>query len=1047
LLTKYFFALFFPIVVLSGQTKCQPCRPGTFQELWSQTSCDVCPSGTYADKSGFEECIKCPYRLSSKNGSILCPFCADDFYLNDLSASGQSIFQNPSTYCLDCPPNAICETNTTLYDLGVPKNYWRYSRNTAKLYPCKHSSSCVGTTNILEKEIKKNSIHDETGMYCSEGHKGPLCEVCTNKDHYFSTTNRECTKCPLLALLVLQFLVIIFGTIVVIALVYYLLRRHILTIYSILVSLSPQAKVKLLVSFYQVLSSLDKVYGVTVSSELTKWMDIFNFFTLDFLQITGMQMSCIARSTKQQLMIDALWPFMLIVLGGYYFLAYWMVQKRKMRNQVLDDGEVVRAQQVDASSLVIFLKKRAIEWTIIVLYFALPVVSQSVCDAIKCRAFQINDNIPSPASQSHLLMDMSIICNTQKDNNYRSILATFWSLFTIWILLIPLGFVLLLKYIGPSVQSKSISFLAAACRFLWQDYDASIWFWDIVDTYRKIFLTGVIMLIDRNQGSNKMLRLVVAIIVSVLYFAFLLAYRPYKRNDDYYLAFLSNFLLITCFSLGIILKLCNGDEDNDGYDFVGGDDDTGTCHKFIGLSLDSYKASVLVVVLSVGMLLLTVCFLVIFAINKITAPTVRMKSSEQAPNLELPEDCNFHVFMSHVWGTGQAKTHAITRKMQLFLPGLKVWLDVDELQDISKLEESVAETAVFVLYYSKGYFRSTNCRREIYAAINLEKPIILLYEGDESVIEEMKDECIDNCGGDDGEHDCPGATVILEKLLGNTITRNDPKDDSFSMRHGLIQWLNEGSFSAAANNQIYSHILRHLPYYKRYPNLLLEEGIRVPGELGPVSLESPINLLICRKNYGCWDVAKELKTMLEETKESALLDIYDARVVFKNMQESGSFSDCHDSTNNSQSEFLDDLSMHDQNLFGDKPTFLLLYLNKNTFEGRAQDQHELTAIIQSCIDNKDIGIILVHEKDRLKGGCEFGDFFATAPEELIKPPYHLFRDIAIPLYSTEEYRIVSLRQILCKMGATVMTNSQGGTNMSAIINPMIKKLTGTIAVS
>jgi hypothetical protein len=32
-----------------------------------------------------------------------------------------------------------------------------------------------------------------------------------------------------------------------------------------------------------------------------------------------------------------------------------------------------------------------------------------------------------------------------------------------------------------------------------------------------------------------------------------------------------------------------------------------------------------------------------------------------------------------------------------------VWLDVDELQDISKLEESVAESVVFILYYSKGY--------------------------------------------------------------------------------------------------------------------------------------------------------------------------------------------------------------------------------------------------------------------------------------------------------------------------------------------------------
>jgi hypothetical protein len=67
--------------------------------------------------------------------------------------------------------------------------------------------------------------------------------------------------------------------------------------------------------------------------------------------------------------------------------------------------------------------------------------------------------------------------------------------------------------------------------------------------------------------------------------------------------------------------------------------------------------------------------------------------------------------------------------------------------------------------------------------------------------------------------------------------------------------------------------------------------------------------------------------------------------------------------------------------------------------------------------------VLVHEKDTAKGGCDFGDFFVKAPEELIKPPINLFRYIAIPLYSTEEYHTISLRQILCNMGATdVMKN-------------------------
>jgi hypothetical protein len=630
---------------------------------------------------------------------------------------------------------------------------------------------------------------------------------------------------------------------------------------------------------------------------------------------------------------------------------------------------------------------------------------------------------------------MSIICDSQKDNDYGSILATFWSLFTIWILLIPLAFVVLLKSIGPSVRSKSITFMADACRFLWQDYDESIWFWDIVDTYRKIFITGAIILIDTQEGSNKMLRLVVAIIVSVIYICILLAYHPYKRSDDYNLAFLSNFLIISCFALGIILKLCTDDEDDE-------DGNTGTCNQFIGLSLDSYKASILVVVLSLGMLLVTVGVIIMLAINKITAPTVRMASTGYAPDLELPEHCNFHVFMSHVWGTGQAKTHAITRKLQLFLPGLKVWLDVDELQDISKLEESVAESAVFILYYSKGYFKSKNCRREIYAAIKLDKPVILLYEGDESILEEMEDECMSHCDSNNGEQDCPGAVLILEKLLGDTnMLHTGPH-----MHAGPIQWLNEGSFSAAAKNRIYSRILSNLPHYERHPNLLQEQGIRVPGELGEVALDSPINLLVYDNNYGCSDVAEELKTMLQNQGGSVLVNMNDARMVLnKNVQEINSLLDIDniddddvniEDATDSQVEILHDDPSLAPSRITDVPTFLLLYLNEHTFEGSAQDQNELTAIIQSCIDKPGISIILVHEKDTEKGGCDFGDFFGKTPEELIKPPNSLFRDIAIPLYSTKEYRIISLRHILCKMGAT----DKRRVEKKSIVKSIVKSL-------
>lgn len=54
--------------------------------------------------------------------------------------------------------------------------------------------------------------------------------------------------------------------------------------------------------------------------------------------------------------------------------------------------------------------------------------------------------------------------------------------------------------------------------------------------------------------------------------------------------------------------------------------------------------------------------------------------------------------------------HTLVRQLQLVLPGVRIWLDVVNLEDISKLEEAVDDAAVIVVFLSKNYFASANCR-------------------------------------------------------------------------------------------------------------------------------------------------------------------------------------------------------------------------------------------------------------------------------------------------------------------------------------------------
>jgi hypothetical protein len=979
--------------------------------------------------------MQCPYRLGSTKGNEMCSFCIEGFYLNNISTTDFSeLSLDAAKYCSECPTYAVCPANSTIFNLGVNPHYWRNSIKTSKLYKCRNDVICTGRppqSGQTEEEVDVfDNNMNKTGRYCKVNHTGPLCEVCVQSDHYFNEGAEECRECPSLSLLTTKVIGIILGVAIALFLVTFITMRRFSKLFGVLSSLSLQAKTKILVSFYQIISSLEDVYGVKLDSRLTNWVKVFqNILSLDFLTFFNVPTSCIG-STLQQIIFSATWPYVIIAvvaIGMVAFAAYSILVASRGGNQNGEEGP----QQVVlyCTKIMSDTRKRIIEMTIVVLYFTLPTVSTSIASAIKCRAFQDDDKYPEPGSVSYLLLDMSIVCNReQSTKDFKSIRFTYLLLAAIWTVLTPIGFFTLLVYIRQSVQSKRITFLANACRFLWQDYDPSMLFWDILDTMRKVSLVGFIILLDIHEGSNKLLRLVLAIIISVLYLSILLAYHPYKRHDDYNLAFVSNFLLICCFTLGIVLKLCDAEQEEDSTNVKG------TCYTFIGLSLDSYRASLAVVFLALSMLFFAICFIIILALNKIKAPKVRMVSSGYVPNLELPKHCNFHIFMSHVWGTGQARAHAITRKMQLFFPGLKVWLDVDELQDISKLEESIAESAVFVLFYSKHYFQSRNCRREIYAAIKLDKPVILLYKGDESILEEMQEECINNCLGAEDGIDSPTATLILQKLLGvDNDAQNIISSMDSSIMDGPIEWLNKGSFSAAALNMIYTRVLYNLPYYKRLiPRELLKQGITVPGELGPVHLLSPINLLVHASNEGCSDVASELKAtihLLPNQADSDMIDILNVKTYFqaRGIQDT-------QNTNNNNHDVVNDSSTSDDreevhyNLpssanISTRPTFFLLYLNRYTFEGDVQDQNELTSTIQSCIDDPNITIVLIHEKDLFRGGCEFADFFVKAPEELIKPPNYLFRDIAIPLYAARVYRIVSLREILCKMGAMPVATS------------------------
>jgi len=639
-------------------------------------------------------------------------------------------FYRPSTpflpSCKACPPDIECPLNTTLANLPLPDGYWRASSLTAEIYICDDSDTCASGKGTAARP-------PGTGRYCEDGHNGPLCEACVADDQYFDTFLRRCVGCPgawrwgVLAGALGAALVI--GAGIYVGMSAFegsrpLLRRVVVAIWQPDV----QSKSKLAISFLQVVVALNDVYDVPFHKNFSGWLTRIAFAKFNPIELTYPS-RCLG-SLRVRLLVDALWPFaaMLVIAGlvSGYAIAYsrwgggrgWAKDARKVSRTVVLTSTVL-------------------------LYLVLPGATRNVFRARLCATFAYNDALDE--SQSYLLADLHIQCSAS-DPDYRGLDAYFWSLFVLWPVCVPTGLLaLLLVACRKEIRTGGRAKLADACSFLWLDYSQSLFFWEIVDMVRKLFLTSLILFVDTKNGSSKLLRLVVAAMTSALFVTCLAAIRPFKRSSDLYLACTANLLLTWFFIAGIVLKLCEEGR----WPLTS---TSTSCYTFAGIT-SSYNASATIVALTASMLVVLLLLGVARAINGVKEPgTIRLVSTGHEPSLSLPGGCSFHAFFSHSWSTGQDQTHAITRQLQLFVPGVRVWLDADYLDDLASLEQCIARSATFLIFLSRGYFRSVNCRRELAAALVEKRPVIAMREEDSgkggASAAALREECDHFCGAE-----------------------------------------------------------------------------------------------------------------------------------------------------------------------------------------------------------------------------------------------------------------------------------------------------------
>lgn len=95
-----------------------------------------------------------------------------------------------------------------------------------------------------------------------------------------------------------------------------------------------------------------------------------------------------------------------------------------------------------------------------------------------------------------------------------------------------------------------------------------------------------------------------------------------------------------------------------------------------------------------------------------------------------PQRDAYSVFLSHVWKHAQDQCADIKQRLLVMCPTMRIFLDVDDLENISDLEQYVDRSTVVCIFLTDGYISSANCRRELKQAVQRDKQLVVLLETD-----------------------------------------------------------------------------------------------------------------------------------------------------------------------------------------------------------------------------------------------------------------------------------------------------------------------------
>lgn len=357
------------------------------------------------------------------------------------------------------------------------------------------------------------------------------------------------------------------------------------------------------------------------------------------------------------------------------------------------------------------------------LFLLFPIITNMVFEAWPCYDFSDGD-----AQKSYLKVDVSVACDGAEHNELLGVAMCGVIVYAGGLIVLNAT---LLYQIRHAIRSEKQTELSNALAFLHREYAPLACWWELVEMARRFLLVGLFRIIDPGTVTQ----LILATLLVTLHLVLQIQTQPFRSKSDAYLA------MAVTISLFIELFCCNLYKFQELVEQVAAQDAQLQTETRI-LRLFRFNSGFVTVLImsSIVASMLFAMGLTILKAHEDRRKEIEEREAIAARHLHRVADDNdvvppsipgdhYNCFLSHVWGTGQDQMRVVKTRLNEMIPGLRVFLDVDDLKE-GRGMEYVDRSDVVLIFCSDGYFVSQNCMRECLRAIFQGKHLVTLLEPD-----------------------------------------------------------------------------------------------------------------------------------------------------------------------------------------------------------------------------------------------------------------------------------------------------------------------------